>query len=60
MLIKLFIKVLVDDFKVINYAVYISLHNDLQVQLNHFSVIESLANSIPNGKIIIYGVLPIY
>lgn len=52
---QVFVKVIVGDLLIIFCAVYLPPNSDLQLYLNHLSVLESIDSSFPNCKLIICG-----
>jgi len=52
---QVFIKVLLNNLIIIICAVYIPPNSDVQLYLNHLSVIESLECTYPNNKFIVCG-----
>lgn len=52
---QVFVKVIVGDLLIIFCAVYFPPNSDLQLYLNHLSVLESIDSSFPNCKLIICG-----
>jgi hypothetical protein len=52
---QVFVKVIVGDLLIIFCAVYFPPNSDLQLYLNHLSVLESIDSSFPNCKFIICG-----
>ncbi|KAL4152924.1 hypothetical protein QTP88_000757 [Uroleucon formosanum] len=52
---QVFVKIIVGDILIIFCAVYFPPNSDLQLYLNHLSVLESIDTSFPNCKFIICG-----